>query len=157
MAKRIFSKDSISSQDKLRDLLSNTDEVDGCMVWKRALNTDGYPTMLGNVKVHRLVCELHSGEDITGYVVRHTCDNPRCINPDHLLKGTVRDNIRDMDSRGRRYKTMTRATIQRTKQLLQSKLLLHTEIAQIVGIDVRRVSDINCDRYNDDATIKRKR
>ena len=76
---------------------------------------------------------------------------------DHLLKGTVRDNIRDMDSRGRRYKTMTRATIQRTKQLLQSKLLLHTEIAQIVGIDVRRVSDINCDRYNDDATIKRKR
>lgn len=34
--------------------------------------------------------------------IRHTCDNPRCINPEHLIAGTQADNMRDMDSRGRR-------------------------------------------------------
>ena len=34
-------------------------------------------------------------------VVRHTCDNPRCINPEHLLGGSASDNVQDMLSRGR--------------------------------------------------------
>lgn len=36
-----------------------------------------------------------------GKVVRHKCDNPRCINPEHLELGTYRDNIHDMLSRKR--------------------------------------------------------
>lgn len=42
--------------------------------------------------------------DTYGYlpeVVRHTCDNPRCINPAHLLAGTQQDNMQDRLSRGR--------------------------------------------------------
>lgn len=38
---------------------------------------------------------------IKGKVVRHTCDNPRCINPEHLLLGTQLDNVHDMVARGR--------------------------------------------------------
>lgn len=53
---------------------------------------------------HRVAyCESRglSVEDIKGKVVRHKCDNPSCVNPDHLELGTQRDNIHDMLSRGR--------------------------------------------------------
>lgn len=38
---------------------------------------------------------------LDGLVVRHKCDNPRCINPEHLELGTVQDNIDDRVKRGR--------------------------------------------------------
>jgi hypothetical protein len=50
--------------------------------------------------LHRKVYYKHTG--LLPEVVRHTCDNPRCINPLHLIGGTQLDNVRDMDSRGRR-------------------------------------------------------
>jgi hypothetical protein len=54
--------------------------------------------------LHRKVwCETH-GQDlanIKGLVVMHTCDNPRCINPDHLVLGTQQQNCVDMVARGR--------------------------------------------------------
>lgn len=34
-------------------------------------------------------------------IVRHKCDNPRCINPEHLIGGTQKDNVQDCIDRGR--------------------------------------------------------
>ena len=53
--------------------------------------------------MHRLVYCKHNNvtlEDLKGLVVRHTCDNKRCINPEHLLIGTYGDNYRDAQERG---------------------------------------------------------
>lgn len=54
---------------------------------------------------HRLVyCKAHGmtyDEFPAGMVVRHTCDNARCVNPDHLIIGTHKDNMRDMTERKR--------------------------------------------------------
>ena len=49
--------------------------------------------------LHRKVYYEATGE--WPEVVRHTCDNPRCINPAHLIGGTQCDNMRDMRERGR--------------------------------------------------------
>ncbi|UVX31200.1 HNH endonuclease [Klebsiella phage VLCpiA1b] len=65
-----------------------------------------YPTLKvgGSVRMHRAEYCLANGltlEDIAGLVVMHTCDNPRCINPEHLVLGTQRDNMLDMRNKGR--------------------------------------------------------
>ena len=67
----------------------------------------GYATawiILNGVKIcttlHRKVHYIRTGE--WPEVVRHTCDNARCIEPTHLISGTQADNVADMDERGRR-------------------------------------------------------
>lgn len=148
--KRIIQKTSHTNEEKLKDLLLQTEPNGDCLEWVRCFNTDGYPRMGGNVKVHRLVYELVSGENISGLLVRHTCDNIKCINPDHLLKGTPADNSRDMVERGRNKRVITKEIIHKVKSLLLSKALYQREIAHLIGIDIRRVSDINRNKYSDD-------
>lgn len=61
------------------------------------------------VMLHRLVYSQHSGVSLAAMadlVVRHICDNPRCINPEHLLLGTKADNNRDRAERGRSAKAV---------------------------------------------------
>lgn len=54
-----------------------------------------------SVLAHRFIWELLHGALPTGRVVRHRCDNPACINPDHLVLGSPGENSRDMVERGR--------------------------------------------------------
>lgn len=65
---------------------------------------DGYPGICINgerwVMSRYIYTQLH-GEIPEGKVVRHTCDNIRCINPAHLIIGTLGDNNRDRAERGR--------------------------------------------------------
>lgn len=65
--------------------------------------------MLGGKVVgsHRVVyCEANNIpiKAIEGLHVRHTCDNPRCVNPEHLLIGTHQDNVNDKVARNRQVK-----------------------------------------------------
>lgn len=58
---------------------------------------------------HRVVYLKHHGmnfDDLGDLVVRHKCDNPRCINIHHLEAGTHQDNMGDMVSRGRAARVM---------------------------------------------------
>jgi hypothetical protein len=54
--------------------------------------------------VHRLSYAMHVDDLDRSDVVRHTCDNPRCVNPLHLVVGTHADNHRDAVERGRAYR-----------------------------------------------------
>lgn len=75
-----------------------------CWEWNGRRDRQGYgQTWFGgrNRKVPKLAYEGWCGEVAPGLVVRHRCDNPPCLNPDHLLLGTPADNARDKVERGR--------------------------------------------------------
>lgn len=64
----------------------------------------GYPQVVVNGKnlsAHRYVYQEFVDGIPAGMVIRHTCDNRRCINPDHLQTGTLADNAADCVERGR--------------------------------------------------------
>ncbi len=61
----------------------------------------GYGSYKG-FPAHRVAWLIYRGCDPIGNYVLHTCDNRRCVNPDHLYLGTQSDNLHDMWSRGRR-------------------------------------------------------
>lgn len=77
---------------------------DGCWNWVKTCKAHGYGTLTlegRTIYAHRLAFRLSGRILRDGQQVRHTCDNPRCINPAHLLAGNHSDNMQDMVRRGR--------------------------------------------------------
>lgn len=79
-------------------------ECDKCWEWTASLNSKGYGrmNMQGRTGLsHRLSWLIHFSEIPDGLDVLHHCDNPKCVNPNHLFLGTHSDNMRDMVKKGR--------------------------------------------------------
>ena len=76
----------------------------GCHIcFSHGCNPDGYPCIKISGKtyrIHRLVYEQAKGPIPRGLVIRHECDNPKCINPNHLTLGTHSQNVEDRVARG---------------------------------------------------------
>lgn len=78
----------------------------GCWNWTGHHNGVGYgmlwaPEAGRKVLAHRFSYEMHHGPLPPGVLVCHHCDNPACVNPEHLYAGDYRSNMRDAVARGR--------------------------------------------------------
>jgi hypothetical protein len=77
----------------------------GCWPWLGGCNDYGYGVFeipnFGQVYAHKLVYAFQTGSLNSLVIVRHSCDNPPCCNPWHLIGGTKRDNAKDCIARGR--------------------------------------------------------
>lgn len=85
-------------------LSMNSKQVGECIEYTGTLERAGYGSIMVNghrTKAHRMSYQAHKGDIPVGLMVRHKCDNPPCINPEHLELGTQTDNMGDMSDRGR--------------------------------------------------------
>lgn len=86
-------------------LRSKAIEKTGCIEWTGSKDRDGYGFIGVNGSLtgtHRASWEEANGRPVpNGMYVLHKCDNPSCINPEHLFVGTQRDNVKDMVDKSR--------------------------------------------------------
>lgn len=79
-------------------------KTERCWLWNGKTDQFGYGMLYyqnGDYAAHRLSYQFYKGEIPSDMVVRHTCDNPPCCNPDHLVLGTQVENVRDRVTRRR--------------------------------------------------------
>lgn len=102
-AKRFWGKVNKHSGKFYIDPVSGS--MSECWEWESTKNEKGYGRFGMNRKqvfAHRISYVLHNKEQLGEYHSLHKCDNPPCVNPDHLFKGTNLENMVDRDKKCRR-------------------------------------------------------
>lgn len=95
------------TDDEIIKFLKTKSVIDidtGCINFIGGKDKDGYGQVCyknKNIRAHRLAFKLFKGELIDGLVIMHSCDNPSCINPDHLSQVEQIVNNNDKMFKGR--------------------------------------------------------
>lgn len=87
---------------RYKDLIAKNCNIQGdCWIWQKSLDKDGYgETSISRHRrkrwaAYKVAFILYKGMVANGLQIRHTCNNKRCCNPDHLVLGTMSDNMQD--------------------------------------------------------------
>jgi len=93
----------ITKKEFEKNFWSKVNKTDTCWLWTGS-KAVGYGFTYFNKKrfyTHRFSWESKYGKIQKGLFICHKCDNPSCVNPDHLFLGTQKDNLMDMVSKNR--------------------------------------------------------
>jgi hypothetical protein len=128
MARTIPLKDKIESK---------TEIIGGCWIWQGKKNPKGYGITSfpkgKTVLAHRASYIAFKGDVPEGKMVCHTCDNPSCVNPDHLFLGTAQENTTDMINKGRIHLVVSKEEIKAMRDDFATGEYTKTAIARKYG------------------------
>ena len=129
--------------------------VDACWEWTAARHYKGYGEIqIGTRhkdKAHRVAWRLSTGLEIPAHgAIMHTCDNPPCCNPRHLVLGTNAQNVADKVAKGRQLRgeqhpraKLTRAIVEELRRRYNpAERVYITTLARAYGISTRHISGI---------------
>lgn len=120
------------------------ENIDDCWEWAAFRDDEGYGRFSINCKMffaHRLSWAFYSGLIEDELLVLHKCDNPACVNPNHLFLGTQADNMRDRNNKNRQAKGS------RNGKSILTEEIIHEMLDGIVLGEYRSVNDI-CQKFN---------
>jgi predicted XRE-type DNA-binding protein len=125
--------------------------MSGCWLWTGAVNRIGYGMFhLKHDKktnksyaalAHRFSFEFHTGKDLGELYALHKCDNPACVNPDHIYAGTQADNVADMDAKGRRINRPLCGSKHSNSKLKEDDIL-HIKTLRNMGLKQKEIGNI---------------
>ncbi len=119
-------------------------ESTGCWEWQASCNRKGYGTVRicdKVYRVHRIMYELFVGGIEDNQCVCHKCDNPKCVNPEHLFLGTRADNSKDAAVKDRLKQKLESSDIFFIRELHQDGLT-QGEIGRFIGVTQSYVSNV---------------
>lgn len=124
-----------------------------CIICTSHTTREGYTIITREGKqvfLHRVVYEMYNGGISQGLIIRHTCDNPRCVNPKHLLIGEHKDNVADMVSRDRHAKGTSHGRSKLTEAdvvtIRKDKVSTNAELARRYCVDRRVIREVKAVR-----------
>lgn len=116
----------------------------GCWQWTACADKDGYGFLRvagKNLKAHRVSHEIHSGPIPKGLLVLHRCDNPGCVNPDHLFLGNNSDNQIDASRKGRNAsQKLTVETVREARRRYRSGETTQAALCRETGVSSGQMS-----------------
>jgi transposase len=123
-------------------IAEKTIKENDCLVWIGCRTQAGYGLLSVNSKaqyVHRLTWRIANGPIPEGMCICHHCDNPPCVNVDHLFLGTQADNVADMAAKGRasriaRHKKLSKDKVIRMRALFATGNYRRRELATMFGV-----------------------
>jgi DNA-binding CsgD family transcriptional regulator len=127
---------------QIQNFWAKVNKSGNCWEWTGAKKKRGYGNVSINHKVysaHAISFLLANGRmPLAGFIILHTCDNPTCVNPDHLREGTHIENMLDMRRKGRAGVKLT----PRQAETIRSASGTQREIAARFGVSRETVGQI---------------